>query len=50
MIAREIKSAVRVLVTTELVTMAEESLNDILSTLFHNVQSGIRSIVYIVVE
>lgn len=47
-IAREDKSTVKKLVTTELVTMVEELLDDILKTPLHNSHSGIRSVVYIV--
>lgn len=49
-IAREVRSAVSDLVTTELATVLEESLENILRESFHNWQSGIRSVVYNVLE
>lgn len=50
MVAREVKYAIKELVMTELATMDEESLDDIMSTSLHNAQSAIRSVVYNVVE
>lgn len=46
LIAKEIKSVVKELVTTKLPAMTEEILDDILRTSFHNAQSHIRPAVY----
>lgn len=46
MIAREVKSAVKKIVTNKLSTMVEESLDDILITLFNKVQNSNHSVVY----
>lgn len=45
MIPREVKSAPKEFVTTEPVTMVEESLEDIMEKLFHRAHCGIRSVV-----
>lgn len=44
------KAAATQLVTVELTTIVEELLDDILCTSYHNMQNGIRSLVYSVVE
>lgn len=49
MITRGVKSAVKVLVANELSTI-EESLEDVLQTLFYNTRSGIRSVLYFNVQ
>lgn len=46
MIAGEVESAVKELVTTKLGTMVEKSLGDILRTSIHNAQRGIQSVIY----
>lgn len=50
LIAREVRSAVKELITNELTTIVEESLEDMLQALLHNAQSGIPSISYNVSE
>lgn len=50
MITREVKYAVKQLVTTKLSTMVEESLDDIMRTSLRNAQTSILSVVYNVVE
>lgn len=50
MITQEVKSACQDMVMNELSTMLEGSLGDILRTPYHNVQSGIQSAVYKVVQ
>lgn len=49
-IARKFKFLVREMVTNELSTMLEESLDDILKTSFHNAQDTLQSIVNSVIE
>lgn len=49
-IAREVKSAAKELITTELANIVKESLEDILRTSFHNAQSSTQSVLYNVVE
>lgn len=50
MIAPNIKPAVTEMVTNNLLTMVEESLDDNLGTSFYNIHIGTRSEVYIVAE
>lgn len=50
MIAREFRSAVKEMVTKELLSTVGESLNDFIGTSFYNTQSIIWSVIYNVVE
>lgn len=49
-IASKVTSTLKEIITNELSTMVEETLQNTLRAFFLNVQSGIRSVVYNVVE
>lgn len=49
-IARKVKFALKEMATGDLSTMVEELLENILRSLFHNVQKGIRSVYIVVVK
>lgn len=50
LITRDVKSAVNEVISNEMTTLVEESLDDILQIMLHYTQSGILSVVYNVVE
>lgn len=49
-IAREVKSAKKVLVAVEIVTMVESALDDAIREIFHNAQNSVRSDIYNVAQ
>lgn len=50
MIAAQVKRATKQIVAKEITTLVEESLDDILQCAYENARSGVRSVVYNVVE